>query len=96
MQQLRADAVLVYRDESKRENLRYISNYWPIFDMGALMIPAAGAPILLTAPENNGAAREMSIWQDIETPLACALGTSMTPLVIPLHSIRAYRKLQRF
>jgi hypothetical protein len=25
------DAVLVYGDEYRKENLRYVSNFWPIF-----------------------------------------------------------------
>lgn len=73
MRRLGADAALIYGDEFRRENLRYVSNYWPIFDRGALVIPAEGEPMLLTAPESNGVAREMSVWQDLRnTPDMCA------------------------
>ena len=29
------DALLVYGDEYRKENLRYVSNYWPIFERGS-------------------------------------------------------------
>ncbi len=38
------DAMLVYGDEYRKENLRYVSNYWPIFERGALLIPKWGSP----------------------------------------------------
>ena len=59
------DVFLVYGDEYRRENLRYVSNYWPIFDRGMLVIGLEGEPILLVAPEGESVAREMSIWKDI-------------------------------
>jgi Xaa-Pro aminopeptidase len=59
------DAVLVYGDEYRKENLRYVSNYWPIFERGALLITQSGQPVLLCAPEGEQVAREMSVWQDI-------------------------------
>ena len=58
------DAFLVYGDEYRRENLRYVSNYWPIFDRGTLVV-GKGEPILLVAPEGAAYAREMSPWKDI-------------------------------
>ena len=59
------DVFLVYGDEYRRENLRYVSNYWPIFDRGMLVIGLEGEPILLVAPEGESVAREMSIWKDV-------------------------------
>jgi len=59
------DVFLVYGDEYRRENLRYVSNYWSIFDRGMLVIGLEGEPILLVAPEGENVAREMSIWKDI-------------------------------
>ncbi len=59
------DAVLVYGDEYRREYLRYVSNYWPIFERAMLVVPRKGEPILLGAPECEKVAREMSVWQDI-------------------------------
>ncbi|MFH2068897.1 MAG: Xaa-Pro peptidase family protein [Candidatus Omnitrophota bacterium] len=59
------DAVLVYGDEYRREYIRYVSNYWPIFERAMLVIPKDGDPILLGAPECEKVAREMSAWPDI-------------------------------
>jgi Xaa-Pro aminopeptidase len=61
----RLDALLVYGDEYRRENLRYVSNFWPIFERGACCIPRKGEPVLAGAPEGERYAREMCPWQDI-------------------------------
>ena len=67
------DVCFVYGDEYRREYLRYVSNYWPIFERGALVIPLVGEPILLAAPEGEEVAREMSPWTDVRltTNFAC-------------------------
>jgi Xaa-Pro aminopeptidase len=57
--------MLVYGDEYRKEFLRYVSNYWPIFERGALIIAPKIEPILLCAPECEEVAREMSAWKDI-------------------------------
>lgn len=59
------DAMIVYGDEYRKENLRYVSNYWPIFERGALLISIAKDPILLCAPECEMVANEMSVIKDI-------------------------------
>jgi Xaa-Pro aminopeptidase len=59
------DACFVYGDEYRRENLRYVSNYWPIFERGALVIASEGEPIVLAAPEGEEVCREASAWGDI-------------------------------
>lgn len=61
----RLDGLMVYGDEYRRENLRYVSNFWPIFERGACFIPRKGEPILAGAPEGERYAREMCHWQDI-------------------------------
>jgi Xaa-Pro aminopeptidase len=59
------DAFLVYGDEYRKENLRYVSNYWPIFERGALLLGTTGEPVVLCAPEGEQVAREMSAWPDV-------------------------------
>lgn len=59
------DAFFVYGDEYRKENLRYVSNYWPIFERGALLLGRAGEPVVLCAPEGERVAREMSAWPDV-------------------------------
>src|SRR3990170_3714046 len=59
------DALMVYGDEYRKENLRYVSNFWPIFERGACFIPRQGEPVLTGAPEGEQYAREMSVWPDV-------------------------------
>ena len=55
----------VYGDEYRRENLRYMCNFWPMFERGAVIVPSSGEPIVLAAPEGEMVCREMSAWKDI-------------------------------
>lgn len=59
------DICFVYGDEYRRENLRYLSNTWPIFERGAIIVPMNGDPVVLGAPEGEILCREMSAWDDI-------------------------------
>ena len=59
------DALVVYGDEYRKENLRYVCNFWPIFERAACFIPVRGEPILAGAPEGEKYAREMCVWPDI-------------------------------
>ena len=59
------DGMMVYGDEYRKENLRYVSNFWPIFERAACFIPRKGAPILASAPEGENYVREMCIWEDV-------------------------------
>jgi len=36
------DALVVYGDEYRKENLRYVCNFWPIFERAACVIPRRG------------------------------------------------------
>ena len=64
MEKEKLDAVAVYGDEYRKENLRYVCNFWPIFERGICVIPKSGEPVLAGAPEGESYAREMSVWQD--------------------------------
>ena len=59
------DAVVVYGDEYRKENLRYVCNFWPIFERGACFIPRKGAPVFAGAPEGEAYARSMCVWPDV-------------------------------
>jgi len=59
------DALMVYGDEYRKENLRYVSNFWPLFERAACFLPANGLPILAVAPEGEKYAREMTVWDDV-------------------------------
>jgi Xaa-Pro aminopeptidase len=47
------DALLVTSNEAEFANVRYFSNYWPIFEMAGVLIPRQGEPILLIGPESE-------------------------------------------
>ena len=64
MEKENLDAILVYGDEYRKENLRYVCNFWPIFERAACVIPKYGKPVLAGAPEGENYAREMSVWKD--------------------------------
>jgi hypothetical protein len=55
------DTILVYGDEYRKENLRYVCNFWPIFERAVCVIPRCGEAILAGAPEGENYAREMSV-----------------------------------
>lgn len=65
MQENNVDAIFVYGDEYRKENLRYVSNYWPIFERGAFLMGKSTMPIVLCAPEGEQVAKEMSVWNDV-------------------------------
>lgn len=65
MQAEAIDLFLIYGDEYRREHLRYISNYWPIFERGMLVVGLSGDPVLLVAPECFHYAQETSVWSDL-------------------------------
>ena len=65
MKEMDLDAVIVYGDEYRKENLRYVSNFWPIFERGAMLMQRDGEPMTLCAPEGEQVAKEMSVWKDV-------------------------------
>ncbi|MBQ7207665.1 MAG: aminopeptidase P family protein [Lentisphaeria bacterium] len=64
MEKAKLDAVAVYGDEYRKENLRYVCNFWPIFERAVCIIPRTGDPLLAGAPEGEKYALEMSVWKD--------------------------------
>jgi Xaa-Pro aminopeptidase len=77
MSQDNTDIFIIYGDEYRRENLRYVSNYWPIFERGMLVVGIEKEPVLLASPECEHIAREMSVWSDIR--LIREVGMSYVP-----------------
>lgn len=65
MKQDQLDALFVYGDEYRKENLRYVSNFWPLFERGAVVIGPTTDPVVLCAPEGQKVCEEMSVWNDI-------------------------------
>jgi Xaa-Pro aminopeptidase len=65
MERMRLDGLLVYGDEYRKENLRYFSNFWPIFERAVVLIPRTGRPVLASAPEGEKYAAEMAVWENV-------------------------------
>ncbi len=87
------DAFFVYGDEYRKENLRYVSNYWPIFERGALLLPAGGDPIVLCAPEGEMVAREMSAFPDVRLVPDFLCVTVPDEIEYPLAHYTSFKKL---
>lgn len=47
------DALIVVGNEAEFSSLRYLSDYWPLFESGALVFAPEGDPILLCGPESE-------------------------------------------
>lgn len=87
------DAMLVYGDEYRKENLRYVSNFWPIFERSACVIPREGRPILACAPEGEQYAREMSVWSDVRNIKEFACVSVAEEIDYPLASFSSLREI---
>ncbi|NLO74817.1 MAG: aminopeptidase P family protein [candidate division WS1 bacterium] len=87
------DALMVYGDEYRKENLRYVSNFWPIFERGACFIPRQGEPILAGAPEGEQYAREMSVWEDVRNIKEFACVSVPEEIDYPLATFSSLREI---
>lgn len=54
------DILLVNSNEAEFANVRYFSNYWPIFEIAGVVIPPHGEPTLLIGPESETFATDRS------------------------------------
>lgn len=54
------DVLLVNSNEADFANVRYLSNYWPIFEISGVVIPRRGEPTLLIGPESETYAQDRS------------------------------------
>ncbi|HOB85736.1 MAG TPA: Xaa-Pro peptidase family protein [Bacteroidales bacterium] len=60
------DACLVHATESDMANVRYLSEYWPVFESGAVFVPSVGEPVLLVGPESDIYGAQRSVLRNIE------------------------------
>jgi len=93
MKKYQIDAFAVYGDEYRKENLRYVSNFWPIFERGMCFIPKQGEPVLAGAPEGEVYAREMSVWDDIRNVKDFACVTVPDQIVYPMASFSSFNEI---
>ena len=95
MEEQEMDALFVYGDEYRKENLRYMSNYWPIFERGGLLVGKNTDPIVLCAPEGEEVAKEMSVWTDIRLLPDFLCVTVPDEIEYPLAHYSSFQKLAR-
>ncbi len=60
MTKVNLDVVLVQSNEADFANVRYLSDYWPIFEQAGVIVPQRGEAILLIGPESETFARDRS------------------------------------
>ena len=87
------DALMVYGDEYRKENLRYVCNFWPIFERAACFIPKSGLPVLAGAPEGEIYAREMSAWEDVRNVKEFACVSVPEDIDYPLASFSSFAEI---
>ncbi len=93
LEERQLDAMLVYGDEYRKENLRYVSNFWPIFERGGCFIPRRGTPILATAAEGERYAREMCVWDDVRSIKEFACVTVPEEIDYPLAQFSSLKQI---
>ncbi|HOJ39749.1 MAG TPA: aminopeptidase P family N-terminal domain-containing protein, partial [bacterium] len=54
------DLLLVHSNEADFANVRYLSDYWPIFESAGVVVPSQGELALLIGPESETFARDRS------------------------------------
>ena len=54
------DLLLIHSNEADFANVRYLSDYWPIFESAGVLVPVEGPPALLIGPESETFARDRS------------------------------------
>ncbi len=58
------DGVFIFANEAEPANVRYFTNYRPVFEAAGIIIPRTGDALLLIGPETEALAREHSVIKD--------------------------------
>jgi Xaa-Pro aminopeptidase len=54
------DVLIAHSNEADFANVRYLCDYWPIFETAGVIVPARGEPALIIGPESETYARDRS------------------------------------
>lgn len=65
MAELDLDILIAHGDEADPSNVRYLSDYWPLFETGGVALGRTGDPVLLIGPETLTFAQDRSPISDI-------------------------------
>lgn len=52
MKERKLDILITHGDEADPSNVRYLSDYWPLFETGGVAISQQGDPVLMIGPES--------------------------------------------
>lgn len=85
----------IYGDEYRKENLRYVCNFWPIFERAMCFIPQSGDPVLAGAPEGANYAAEQSVWPDLRNVKEFACVSVPEEIDYPLARFTGFREIIR-
>ena len=64
------DALIIHSNEADFANVRYLSDYWPIFESAGVFVPAEGPLMLLIGPESETFARSQTKIPDVRKLVA--------------------------
>jgi Xaa-Pro aminopeptidase len=59
------DLLLIYSNQVDPGNVRYLADYWPIFEQTFVVLPSEGEPILLVGAECSSYAKSVSRINDV-------------------------------
>lgn len=87
------DLCLIFGDEYRREYVRYISNYWPIFEKSVVFIFNNYEPVLGVNPEGENYAKESSVWSNIRNIDGLSCATVPEQIDFPWAKIYKFREV---
>lgn len=87
------DVCLIYGDEYRRENIRYLANVWPIFERAAVVVGKSGEPIVLGAPEGELLIKEYCPFTDIRLVPEFACVTVEDEIDYPFANYTTFRSV---
>ena len=65
MAEMDLDVLIAHGDEADPSNVRYLSDYWPLFETGGVALGRTGDPVLLIGPETLTYAQDRSSIKDV-------------------------------
>ncbi len=93
MKEKNLDLCMIFGDEHRREYLRYVSNFWPIFEKAALFVFNDKDPVLGVGPENERYARESSVWEEIRNISGFSCVTVSEDIDFPFARIYSFKEM---
>ncbi len=92
MERLDLDAFFCYGTEGVYRNIVYLTNYWPAFEVGGVLIGRKGLPLLLNATESLEYAG-MNAFGERQVRQCSAFDHTESPVINPGVTLRTLREL---